>query len=97
MKDYPFFFISQNNLFFADNWTIYLASCKDPDKYVPITPIRFPVLSECKLILTFYFQDTYLAHSVMDSIFLLFEKVENKHGWLLVNASPTTNQCNKLQ
>ena len=25
-----------------------------------------------------------MAHSVMDSIFLLFEKVENKHGWLLV-------------
>ena len=30
-------------------------------------------------------QDTYLAHSVMDSIFLLFEKVETKHGWLLVS------------
>ena len=30
-------------------------------------------------------QDTYLAHTVMDSIFLLFEKVENKHGWLLVS------------
>ena len=30
-------------------------------------------------------QDTYLAHSVMDSIFLLFEKVESKHGWLLVS------------
>jgi hypothetical protein len=29
--------------------------------------------------------DTYLAHSVMDSIFLLFEKVETKHGWLLVS------------
>lgn len=28
---------------------------------------------------------TYLAHNVMDSIFLLFEKVENKHGWLLVS------------
>eukprot|EP00095_Tigriopus_kingsejongensis_P001882 maker-scaffold70_size417918-snap-gene-3.18 protein:Tk01882 transcript:maker-scaffold70_size417918-snap-gene-3.18-mRNA-1 annotation:"leucine-rich repeat and wd repeat-containing protein kiaa1239-like" len=30
-------------------------------------------------------QDTYLAHSVMDSIFLLFEKVETKHGWFLVS------------
>ena len=30
-------------------------------------------------------QDTYLAHNVMDSIFLLFEKVETKHGWLLVS------------
>ena len=30
-------------------------------------------------------QDTYLAHSVMDSIFLLFEKVETKHGWPLVS------------
>ena len=30
-------------------------------------------------------EDTYLAHNVMDSIFLLFEKVENKHGWLLVS------------
>ena len=30
-------------------------------------------------------QDTYLAHSIMDSIFLLFEKVETKHGWLLVS------------
>ena len=30
-------------------------------------------------------QDTFLAHGVMDSIFLLFEKVENKHGWLLVS------------
>ena len=29
--------------------------------------------------------DTYLANSVMDSIFLLFEKVETKHGWLLVS------------
>ena len=29
--------------------------------------------------------DTYLAHDVMDSIFLLFEKVETKHGWLLVS------------
>ena len=28
---------------------------------------------------------TFLAHNVMDSIFLLFEKVENKHGWLLVS------------
>ena len=30
-------------------------------------------------------QDTYLEHSVMDSIFLLYEKVEAKHGWLLVS------------
>lgn len=30
-------------------------------------------------------QDTYLAHGVMDSIFLLFEKVETKHGWPLVS------------
>ena len=30
-------------------------------------------------------QDTYLAHNVMDSIFLLFGKVETKHGWLLVS------------
>ena len=30
-------------------------------------------------------QDCYLAHDVMDSIFLLFEKVETKHGWLLVS------------
>ena len=29
--------------------------------------------------------DTYLRHTVMDSIFLLFEKVETKHGWLLVS------------
>ena len=29
--------------------------------------------------------ETFLAHSVMDSIFLLFEKVETKHGWLLVS------------
>ena len=29
--------------------------------------------------------DCYLAHGVMDSIFLLFEKVETKHGWLLVS------------
>ena len=30
-------------------------------------------------------QDTYLKHNVMDSIFLLYEKVEAKHGWLLVS------------
>ena len=30
-------------------------------------------------------EDTFLAHNVMDSIFLLLEKVENKHGWLLVS------------
>ena len=30
-------------------------------------------------------QDTYLEHTVMDSIFLLYEKVEAKHGWLLVS------------
>ena len=30
-------------------------------------------------------QDTYLKHSVMESIFLLYEKVETKHGWLLVS------------
>ena len=30
-------------------------------------------------------QDCFLAHDVMDSIFLLFEKVETKHGWLLVS------------
>ena len=29
-------------------------------------------------------QTTYLKHSVIESIFLLFEKVETKHGWLLV-------------
>ena len=28
---------------------------------------------------------TYLAHNLMDSIFLLFEQVENKHGWFLVS------------
>ena len=30
-------------------------------------------------------QETYLEHNVMDSIFLLYEKVEAKHGWLLVS------------
>ena len=30
-------------------------------------------------------QHTYLKHSVMESIFLLYEKVETKHGWLLVS------------
>ena len=29
--------------------------------------------------------DTYLKHNVMDSIFLLYEKVETKHGWLLTS------------
>ena len=30
-------------------------------------------------------ETTYLKHSVMESIFLLYEKVETKHGWLLVS------------
>ena len=30
-------------------------------------------------------EDTYLKHNVMDSIFLLYEKVETKHGWLLAS------------
>ena len=28
---------------------------------------------------------TVLRHNVMDSVFQLFERVENKHGWLLVS------------
>ena len=30
-------------------------------------------------------EDTYLAENVNDSISLLFQKVEAKHGWLLVS------------
>ena len=30
-------------------------------------------------------QDTYLYHNVMDSIFFLYQRVEEKHGWMLTS------------